>query len=169
MFTLAGFYISPPPPLRNAPTLISLNIFQFQISHIFHTSNFPDISNFVYKYFLSHSRITFLLSFHTLTYFIPLRFTIPTSFSLLYCPAFFPLFSLLFSFGRFSLQCSPWFCTIFPIFPVVPFLLICFTNYPNYRFFYYLSHTSIHHFISLYNFPKVLFHSNFVFSSSPFN
>ena len=57
------------------------HIFQFQISHISHTSNFSDISNFVYNYF-----------------FIPPGFITPTSFPSLHCPLFFPLFSFFFSF-----------------------------------------------------------------------
>ena len=142
---------------------------QYQTFHIPHTSSFPNIFNFGYN-LLSHPPITFLLSFHTLTYFIPHRFTNSTSFPLLHCPAFFRLSSFFFSFDRLSLQ-----------FPFVVLYhrsnlsrstiisnLFYFPQLPSF-FPHSLSHISIPLSIPLYNFLKVLIHSNFVPSFSLFN
>ena len=142
---------------HNASPVISTNIshnFEYQISHMSHTSNFPDISDFSYKYFLSHPPITFLLSFHNLKDFIPHRFTNSTSLPLLHCPAFFPLSS--------SCRSTECLCNvpsvvgvgiIATIYSVLPFCQIRFTS-PNYRQFSHslslsLSHTSIHFSISI--------------------
>ena len=62
-----------------------------------------------------------------------------------------------------------WFCIISPIHSVRYHFQKSVSPPPiTVIFSHSLSHTSIPHSISLYNFPKVLFPSNFVLSSSPF-
>ena len=157
MYTIAGFSMSLPP--HNTFPIISIII-----SHIFHTFSFFDISNFVYKYFLSHPLITFLLSLHTFLVSPP------------------PLPSLyitvqLSSHWLLSSSCSTdYLCN-------VPFVVFCHRS----KFFrstifnsvsppqisvifsHYLSHGSIRHSTLLYNFSTVPFHSKFIPSSSPLN
>ena len=121
----------------------------------------PTMLPFFYKHFKFLKFPTlpifliFLISFINIFSLLPLLYSSSHRFILTYTS-----FRIALSSPLRSLYSSP-------MFPVVPFFLNPF--HLAHLIIFPHSHISIPHSISLYNFPKVLFHSNFVFSSSLFN
>ena len=104
-------FLSSPLPVSVFFLFIYFNVYTCGVSNMSNPTILPLLfrssfifSNFVYiivPLILLDSSSRFILG----SYFIPPRFTTPTSFPLLHYLAFFPLSSFIFSCNRFSLQC----------------------------------------------------------------